>query len=149
MKTLPNPYGTGSCFFCGPDNPTGLRLTFQMTETEPRELVCRWVPPAHFSGFGRILHGGIQSGLFDEIMGWTSHHLTGQIGVTSSIRVEFLKPLSIEQEIEVRCRIESREGSRVNLVAEIKDQAGTICTKATGTYVLVSRDRFDSIVGEE
>jgi hypothetical protein len=31
---------------------------------------------------GRILHGGIQSGLFDEIMGWTAMHVTKQVGVT-------------------------------------------------------------------
>jgi acyl-coenzyme A thioesterase PaaI-like protein len=149
MRTLPQPYSTGGCFFCGPKNPMGLHLTFQVTETEPNELVCRWVPPAHFRGLGRILHGGIQSGLFDEIMGWAAMHLTGEVGVTSSLQVEFLKPLFTEQEIEIRCRIASRNGSRVNLSGEIKDQNGTFCTKAAGTYVLVSRDRFDTIVGEE
>jgi len=127
----------------------GLLLTFQMTETEPNELVCRWTPPDHFRGLVRVLHGGIQSGLFDEIMGWAAMHLTDEVGVTSSLQVEFLKPLFTGQEIEIRCRIASRNGSRVNLAGEIKDQSGTVFTKATGTYVLVSRERFDEIVGRE
>ncbi|MHB8205623.1 MAG: hotdog fold domain-containing protein [Desulfomonilaceae bacterium] len=47
----------------------------------------------------------------------------------------FLKPVYVEQQIEVRCRIESRNGSRINLTAEIKNSRQEICSKATGTYV--------------
>ncbi len=112
MKTVPNPYRAGGCFFCGPSNPQGLKLTFQETETEPNELVCQWVPASMYKGFGKILHGGIQSGLFDEIMGWTTLHLTQQVAVTSALKVNFLKPLYVEQPIEVRCRIQSREGAK-------------------------------------
>lgn len=149
MKTLPNPYRTGGCFFCGPSNTVGLKLTFQETETEPNELVCRWVPSSLYKGFGTILHGGIQSGLFDEIMGWTTLHLTKQVGVTSSLQVDFIKPLYVEQPIEVRCRIQSRNGSRLHLEAEIRNSKEEICTKAVGTYVLMDRDRFRLAVGEE
>lgn len=146
MKTLDNPYSEGGCFFCSPSNPVGLKLIFQETETEPNELVCRWFAAPPYKGLGRIVHGGIQSGLFDEIMGWTTHYLTRQVGVTSALTVQFLKPLYIEQEIEVRCRIASREGSRVNLAAEIKNSRGDICTTAVGTYVVMDREKFDRAV---
>ena len=148
MKTLPNPYNADGCFFCGPSNPQGLKLTFQETETEPNEVVCQWTPSSIYTGFGKILHGGIQSGLFDEIMGWTTLHLTQEVAVTSTITVKFLKPLHVEQLIEVRCRIHSRDGAKVNLEAEIKDSQGNICTKATGTYVIMNRDRFTLAVGD-
>lgn len=118
------------------------------TETEPNEVVCRWVPPALYTGFGKILHGGIQSGLFDEIMGWATLHLTKKVGVTSRLEIEFLKPLFVEQEIEARCRIESLDGKKVNLAAEIRNQAGEVCSKAAGIYVLMERDRFSAVVGE-
>jgi len=149
MKTLDNPYSEGGCFFCSPSNPVGLKLTFHETETEPNELVCRWYAHSQYRGLGKILHGGIQSGLFDEIMGWTTHFLTEQMGVTSSLNVQFLKPLYIEQEIEIRCRIQSRDGSKVNLEAEIKNSDGTVCTRAVGTYVIMAREKFDRAVGEE
>ena len=149
MKTLVNPYRESGCFFCGPANPQGLRLTFQETETEPNELVCRWVPSPVYQGFGTVLHGGIQSGLFDEIMGWTTMHLTHEVAVTASLEVKFVKPLHVDQPIEVRCRIASRKGARVNLAAEIKNSEGWICTTATGTYVILDPERFKRAVLEE
>ncbi len=148
MKHIPNPYGREGCFFCGPTNPVGLKLNFYETDGQPHELVCTWVPTPVFKGFGRVLHGGIQSGLFDEIMGWTAFHLTKKVGLTGQLNVRFLKPLFIEQEIEVRCRIESHKGSRVSLTAEIKDSRGEICTTATGTYVLMEPEKFTELVGD-
>lgn len=146
MKDIKNPYRNSACFFCGPNNPAGLKLTFQETETEPNELVCVWYPPATYKSFGQILHGGIQSGLFDEIMGWTTLHITKKVALTSGIQVEFLKPLYVEQQIEVRCRIESRNGSRINLTAEIKNSRQQICSKARGTYVLMDPEKFKMAV---
>jgi uncharacterized protein (TIGR00369 family) len=149
MKQIPAPVGTGECFFCGPSNPSGLKLAFFAAESEPTEVVCRWKPPSAYTGLGRILHGGIQSGLFDEIMGWTAMHVTKQVGVTASLRVKFLKPLYVEQEIEVRCRVKSKDGAKINLEAEIKDASGTVCTSGTGTYRLMELARFKQLVERE
>ena len=149
MKEIPNPYQPGTCFFCGADNPIGLKLKFHDTEAEPKELICRVNPSSLYAGYGRILHGGIQSGLFDEIMGWTSFQLTGRLGVTSSLQIDFLKPLYVEQEIEVRCRFTTQEGSKLNFSAEITDPEGTICTKATGSYMIVEAERFNRMIGGE
>lgn len=149
MKVLPNPYRDGECFFCGHKNPVGLKLTFYETETEPKELVTKWFPPALYKGFGKILHGGIQSGLFDEIMGWATLHLTHQVGVTSCLTVEFVKPLYVEQDMEVRCKIASIDGSRVNLAAEILNSEGQVCSRAAGTYVLMDPERFKHLTQED
>ena len=149
MKLLPNPYRNGECFFCGHANPIGLKLEFYETENEPNELLCKWRPSNLFTGFGKILHGGIQSGLFDEIMGWTTLHFTRQAGVTSNLNVEFLKPLYVGQEIEVRCRVVSTEGSRIGLAAEILNGDGQVCSQATGTYILMEPERFRIITGED
>jgi acyl-coenzyme A thioesterase PaaI-like protein len=146
MKPIPNPYRTGQCFFCGHLNPIGLKLTFQETETEPREVVTQWQASPMFASFGRILHGGIQSGLFDEIMGWATVQFTQEVGVTTALHIQFVKPVYVEQEIEVRCRIESQDGPKVNLVAEINNEIGEICTRATGTYLLMDQEKFDHLV---
>jgi len=102
-----------------------------------------------YSGYGKVLHGGIQSGLFDETMGWTAYHLTGLVAITASLHVDFLKPLFVEQEIEVRCRMESSSDSKVILSGEIRDESGVICSKASGTFCLMEPDRFKRIIGEE
>jgi histidinol-phosphate/aromatic aminotransferase/cobyric acid decarboxylase-like protein len=39
MKDIENPCTNSACFFCSPNNPAGLKLTFQETETEPHEFV--------------------------------------------------------------------------------------------------------------
>lgn len=149
MKPVPRPFGAKGCFFCGTSNPVGLKLTFEETETEPRELVCTWVPSSLYAGFGSILHGGIQSGIFDEIMGWTTMHFTGKLAVTTTLQMDFLKPLYVDQRIEARCRIDSRNGSRINLAAEIRNAEDEICTRATGTYVVMDNEKFKAVVGEE
>ncbi len=144
MKNIENPYTNSKCFFCSPNNPVELKLTFQETETEPNELVGMWFPPSTHRSFGRILHGGIQSGLFDEIMGWATLHITKKVAVTSRLQVEFLKPLYVEQQIEVRGRIESTNGSRINLASEISNSNNEICSRATGTWVLMDPRNSDS-----
>lgn len=149
MKPIPNPYRTGKCFFCGEHNPIGLKLTFYETETDPPELVLQWEASTLYSGFGSILHGGIQSGLFDEIMGWTTHHFTGKMGVTTALQVQFLKPVYVEQKIEVRRRIEARDGDKIHLAAKISNPSGQTCTTATGTYFLVELAKFEKLVEPE
>lgn len=145
MKEIPNPMGRSDCFFCGQDNAIGLKLTFYETEDEPKELVCRWVPPSVYAGFGTILHGGIQSGLFDEIMGWTTIHLLGRVAVTTMLQVNFLKPVRVGRELEVRCRIDSVNSDEVNLKAEIRDASQTVCAEATGTYMMVEVEKFKKL----
>lgn len=149
MKEIANPYPGQDCFFCGRENEIGLKLKFFMTDTVPPELVTRLTPAKNLKGLGRILHGGFQSGLFDEIMGWTTHCLTRSMGVTSNLEVKFLRPAYVDQEIEVRCGIESIDGSSVNLSARITDASGRVCSTATGTYVTMPTDKFSAIVGED
>ncbi len=149
MKTLTNPYDPPDCFFGGSRNPVGPKLTFQQAETNPNELICRWTPPSVYSGYGKVLHGGIQSGVFDETMGWTAYHITGLVAITASLNVDFLKPVLVEQEIEVRCRMESSSDSKVTLSAEMKNESGEICSKASGTFYVMEADRFKQIMVQE
>jgi acyl-CoA thioesterase FadM len=99
-----------------------------------------------FAGFGKILHGVIQSGLFDDIMGSATVQFTQEVGVTTALHTQFLKPVYVEQEIEVSCRIESQEGPKINLAEEIRNEIGKICTRATSTYLLMDREKFDHLV---
>jgi uncharacterized protein (TIGR00369 family) len=146
LERIPNPYNEDGCFFCGPTNPVGLHLEFMTAKKEPREVVCRWSPSEHYAGFGNILHGGIQSGLCDEIMGWTTLHIIRKPAVTSSITISFKKPLYVGAEIEARCRIDSIDGPKVGLSAEIRDAGGTVCTSATGTYYMIDEDAFEGLI---
>ncbi len=143
-RELPNNYPGQECFFCGEKNPIGLKLKFYFDEVTG-EFTTDFLPSRLFAGLGDILHGGIQAGLFDEIMGWATHGLTGEPGVTTDLSLEFLKPVYLEEPLQVSCRITSREGPRVRLSAEISQPGGIVCTKGVGTYRLLSEEKFDSL----
>lgn len=143
-RELPNTYPGQECFFCGEKNPIGLKLKFFLDESRG-EVSTDFRPSRLFAGLGNILHGGLQAGLFDEIMGWATHSLTGEPGVTSKLNLEFLKPVYLESPLRVTCRIVSREGNRVQLAAEIRQSEEVVNTKATGTYHLMTQEKFDRL----
>ena len=146
MKSeIPNPYPEQECFFCGEKNPVGLKLRFYLDE-ETGEVTTEYVPSRRFMGLGNILHGGIQSGLFDEIMGWTAHTLTGRMGVTSELAIKFFRPVYLGKKLMVSCRITARENAKVHLGAAITTVEGTVCTEATGTYYLLPQDTFEKLI---
>ncbi len=149
MIPVPNPYADGNCFYCGPRNPIGFKLRFFLTETEPKEMVCRLKPSPNHCGLGRAFHGGLMAGLFDEIMGWSSETATGSKGVTARIEVEYLKPVYTDQEIEVRCRVETIDGRKVHLSTEITDAEGEVCSRAKGLYITLESEQFDRLVKME
>jgi uncharacterized protein (TIGR00369 family) len=146
---IPNPYPEQECFFCGAKNPIGLRLKFYL-DKETGEVTTDCVPSKLFMGIGNVLHGGIQAGLFDEIMGWTTHTLTGQMGVTSELSLHFLKPAYLGKKLIISCQIRSQANSKVQLEAMIKTDEGMLCTRATGTYTLLPQDKFEQLIyGQE
>ena len=142
---IPNPYPEQECFFCGKKNPIGLRLKFYLDE-ETGEVITDYVPSKLFMGLGNILHGGIQAGLFDEIMGWTTHTLTGQMGVTSELTIHFLQPVYLEKKLLISCRIMSRQNAKDQLESTIETAEGAVCTRATGTYHLLTQDKFEKLI---
>ena len=144
-KIIPNQYLDQECIFCGEKNPIGLKLKFYLEEATG-EVSTEYLPAQPFVGMGRILHGGIQAGLFDEIMGWTAHHLTGEMGVTSELTVKYKKPVYLGKKIFVACQISLRQDPRVLLEAKIETADGTVCSTATGTYFLLPEDKFRKIV---
>jgi uncharacterized protein (TIGR00369 family) len=145
-EKLNNPYPDNHCFFCGSENDSGLKLKFHF-DKKAKEVSTEYVPPHHFAGQGNILHGGIQMGILDEIMGWTTYVHTGEMAVTSNINVSFLSPAYIRgRKLKATCRVSSSEGKIVEMVATLADDEGKICTRATGSFHIISADRFDKLI---
>lgn len=63
-KEIPNPYLNEQCFFCGKENPDGLKLSFFLDD-ETGEVSTEYLPAPPFFGQGKILHGGIQVGMLE------------------------------------------------------------------------------------
>jgi uncharacterized protein (TIGR00369 family) len=145
-EKLDNPYPDDNCFFCGSENDSGLKLKFHFDKAT-KEISTEYLPAQHFAGQGNILHGGIQMGILDEIMGWTTYVHTGEMAVTSNINVNFLSPAYIgNKKLKATCRLSSIEGKKVEMIATLSDGDGKVCTEATGTFHIISADRFEKLI---
>lgn len=147
MKTeLVNHYPGKKCFFCGSGNAHGLHLKFYQDD-ENGEISTEYVPAEHFAGQGNILHGGIQMGLLDEIMGWTSLVETGEMAVTTHMEVQFLRPLYISgQAVRVACRVTGRTDRKVHMQAELVNAENVVCTTAAGIYHILTPEMYAALV---
>jgi uncharacterized protein (TIGR00369 family) len=145
-REIENPYQGGECFFCGRDNELGLQLAFWLDD-ELGEVSTEYVPERRFVGQGDILHGAMQMGLLDELMGWTTVVTTGRMAVTTDMSVRFLRPVYVCGEaVAARCRAVERRGRVLDLEAELTDADGVVCTTATSTYRLLSPESFARLV---
>jgi len=137
LKHLPNRTGS-MCFGCSAANPTGLRLEF-FTDGES---IFSWVKvPAHLCGWKNLVHGGIISTILDEVMGRTVIHKTRCLGMTKSMMVEFLKPVTIDRELKAAGKMLEVKNDRECLAeAMIFNEAGDLCAKSTGTFALFKPD---------
>jgi len=144
-KEIPNPYQDKRCFYCGSENPEGLKLHFYRDD-ETEEVSTEYFPAQHFIGQGNILHGGIQLGLLDEIMGWTSYVYTGEMAVTSDFKAKFIMPVYLDKTVKAVCKVTSREDLKVHMHAALKNDEGLVCTTATGVYHILSPDKYQALI---
>ena len=145
-EQIQNPYPDNNCFFCGSENKKGLNLKFYW-DKEKKEASTEYLPAQYFVGQGNILHGAIQMGLLDEIMGWTSYMFTKEMAVTTTINIKFLRPIYIcGQKISITCRVISMEGPRANMIATLSNNDGEECTTATGTYHILPSNKYDDLI---
>ena len=145
-EEIQNPFPDNNCFFCGSENNEGLKLTFYWDKAR-KETYTEYLPAQHFVGQGNILHGGIQMGLLDEIMGWTSYAFTQEMAVTTGLTIKFLQPTYIRGEkINVTCRVTSKEGPEVNMEAILSNNDGDVCTTATGTFHILPANEYRDLI---
>lgn len=132
------------CFGCGPHNTRGWRLRF---EREGDVVSTRYLPTAGEEGPPGVFHGGLQATLVDELAGWTIVGLLGRMGFTTSMRVRYMRPVRIGEEIVARGRILSHEGRAVTVRATL-EQRGKAACQATISYRLATAESAARTLGE-
>ena len=137
MITLaPNP--TNHCFGCGGANDDGMKLTF-VQDNEKRRITGRFVLGERYQGGGGMGHGGIIATLLDEAMGKVCRFREVR-AVTAELMVEYLKPVSVLEEIVVEGWEEAEQKGR-NLfhVGEIRNSAGDVLARGRARFVVVGK----------
>ena len=121
-RSVPNPFVDiegYNCFACAPHNDCGLRLRFM---SDGQKIWSDWQPNKRYQGYGGVVHGGIQATLLDEVASWALYALAGLAGLTSELRVQYLKPLNIEHVVRVTALIQEQGRRFVQVSATLLQQ---------------------------
>lgn len=138
------PY-TRECFVCGEDNTRGMHVRF---EAHAEEIVARVKPPAETCGYRTIVHGGIQSTLLDETMGWAPAFVNKRMCVAAELTVRFLARVPVGMPLIVRGRFIEDKRLFWKCEGSIEDDEGTVYATSRGTYVPLSREESERIERE-
>ena len=145
MTEIANPFADGLCFFCGPKNPSGLKLVFHHDGSGG--VYAEYTPDAVFCGQGNIFHGGMQMGLLDEAMWWAGYAATGVMeAVTASANFRFLRPVYIGQPVRIACAVSASQGRSIKLKGSILNADGKVCTAVKGVYRMISPEQYEAVV---
>jgi acyl-coenzyme A thioesterase PaaI-like protein len=128
------------CFGCGPDNEAGLRLKFVLNP-ESERFLCHFRLDKRFTGPPSHSHGGIIATILDEAMGKVSK-LRQIVALTSSMTVEYLKPVPLNKPLIVEGwegRVRGREHTRL---AEIRNKDGEVLARSKGKFIEIDPHRM-------
>ncbi|MEP6789898.1 MAG: PaaI family thioesterase [Ramlibacter sp.] len=134
------------CFGCGSLNELGLHIK---SRWDGDDFVCTWQPGAQHIGFPGYVYGGTIASVVDCHAIWASlsahcqeagHDLNNGpppfAVVTGSLRVNYLKPASVTQALELRARV-VEHGERKSVVTCTVRQGPVECATAEVVTVRV------------
>ena len=133
IRLTPNP--ANKCFGCGGANPDGMMLAFDQ-DNAGRRIVGRFILGPRYQGGGGTLHGGIIAMLLDEAMGKVCRFRQVR-AVTAEMSIDFLKPISVDQEITVEAFETAFRGRNIFQWGEIRDSAGQLLARGKARFVIV------------
>jgi uncharacterized protein (TIGR00369 family) len=138
MRLDPKP--ENACFGCGGANVRGMKLAFEQDDPRQR-IVGRFQLGEEYQGGSGFLHGGIIAVLLDEVMS-KACRFHGEHAVTADLRVEYLKPIPVNQEIVVEGFVARRDGRQLYHEGEIRNGAGDLLARGQGRFVIIDREKY-------
>ncbi len=135
--------GYKKCFFCGPATG-GLALELQHAAGA---VFCEFTADQKYQGYDGVMHGGIVSGILDEVMWWALFMETRLITATSKIEVEFRRPIICGEAYRAKGQaLRSAHGTYI-VSGLIEDAPGRACAKARGFYRKTKGFTIEDITG--
>src|SRR3954451_18273676 len=106
----------------GRSNPTSVEMDVHY---EGDEIVADVVLRRAFEGAPGRAHGGIVAAAFDDITGFVIGHIR-QPAFTGELTVRSLAPVPVDEPLELRARLESRERRKLFITAEARHHDAVI-----------------------
>jgi acyl-coenzyme A thioesterase PaaI-like protein len=119
------------CFACGPDNPSGLRMTFDYGDGTAKSRVA---PRREFGGWSDIMHGGIVATLLDEAMAHAAI-AAGERAVTARIEVRFRKAVPTDAPLVVEGKVQGRRGRVMDMESTLRGEDGTLYAEGKARFL--------------
>lgn len=130
------PKPDNGCVGCGIANPWSLRQTFFRSRIDG--VVRTWIKPdQRMQGAMGTTHGGFVSLLLDEVMGKTLS-ARGIKAPTAQLMVNFRKPMILGQEYELRGWVESQQGRKQFVKAEVRQWHDTSVVVADASALFIA-----------
>jgi acyl-coenzyme A thioesterase PaaI-like protein len=121
----------------GAANPTSIDIEAQF---EPEEVVARVVLRRAFEGAPGRAHGGMVAAAFDDVTGFVIGQLR-EPAFTGELTVRYVAPVPVEEPLEMRARLESRERRKLFITAEARHNGEVVAT-CRAIYITVDRTQF-------
>ena len=125
--------GSNQCFVCGPGNPIGLGVTFELDGD-----VCRgeFTPRPEHMGYDQVTHGGIVFSLLDDVMAncvW----LRGERCFTARAEIRYRSELPVGTPIRLEGRCIKRKGRLVQMEGRlIRKSDDYVVAEASGAFMI-------------
>ena len=124
------------CFVCGPGNPIGLRLRFQIDDQD----VCRseFTPGPDHGGYDQLTHGGIVFSALDDVMAnWM--FLKGIRAHTARCEIRYRQPLVIGTRVLLEGRLVKQKGKVAFLEGRmLKADDGSLVAETEASFMIVA-----------
>ncbi len=132
------------CFFCGPHGD-GLKMRIQVKDGE---VFSDFLLDPKFQGYDNLAHGGIVTGILDEVMWWTIFVLTGKITVTRKMETEYLTPVRCGLHYKVTATLTQQRHGNVYISGVIVDREGKTVTRANGLFRAAKHTTVDELAAK-
>lgn len=110
------------CFACGPDNPIGLQIKFQLEGSKCRGV---FTPNETHVGYRNTVHGGIIYAALDDVMA-NVLYLQDMKAHTAKCEIRYRKALEVGQTINLTGWIEQKRRRLVVLKGEARTASDNI-----------------------
>jgi acyl-coenzyme A thioesterase PaaI-like protein len=104
------------CFACGPDNPVGLRIRF---DVQGDECTAEFTPNENHVGFSDTVHGGIIYTALDDVTANILYQ-QGRKAHTAKCEIRYRQPARVGEKLVLKGWIETERRRLVILKGEIR-----------------------------
>ena len=118
-----------------------MKLVFDVNESAQR-VIGRLRLGSEYQGATGFIHGGIIATVLDEVMSKVSRFHKVH-AVTAELTVEYLRPVRVNEELQVEGFATRSEGRDLYREGEIRNGAGVVLARGRGRFVIIDPERYN------